>query len=352
MASLNFEDEKVVFGTFYSDNKDTLNAALDKFVGLLKSALEEFALFSPPQGRIKKYEECISKFRRKYKSKLEEANTPYEIKNHITDLLGIRIVCLYEDEVEKVIERVRQHFEVLGETNKMKEVKTQENHLGYQAWHLDVRLSPERRAPQFIEYKLCRDFQFELQVRTLIQDAWSTLDHKMQYKKTLPIPIKRRINVLSALFELADKEFVEIRKEIELLSENAKETIEQIPSVESGQNSSTRLYPATAPEVIRLLESKYPKYQFFPDRVENLLVEILKCEPSLSFIQFQSWFNEYIDEIELYRNHLDASKIPPPTPLTIVRHIFYRLDNHKFAPLLSSSQKENFSRWFTKKKQP
>ena len=48
---------------------------------------------------------------------------------------------------------------------------------------------------------------FELQIRTIIQDSWSVLDHKIKYKKSIPGQLKRRINVLSALFELADREF-------------------------------------------------------------------------------------------------------------------------------------------------
>jgi putative GTP pyrophosphokinase len=346
MASLNFEEEKKVFETFYSDNKNVLESALNKFVALMESTLDGLILFSSPTGRVKKCEECVSKFHKKYRFGLEETQTPYEIKNHITDLLGIRIVCMYEDEVETIVKRVHQHFNVLSETNKMWEVKNKENHLGYQAWHMDLALNQDRLP--LVEYKLCKDFQFELQIRTIIQDAWSTLDHKLQYKKTLPIPIKRRINVLSALFELADKEFVEIRKEIELLSQNAEEALKQSLPAEKGQENSAHAYPATAPEVVRLLESKFPKYKFFPDKVENLLVEILKYEPNLSFLQFQGYFEEHIQTIEAYRKYLDEAKIPSPTPLTTVRHIFYMVDNHRFSPLLFNSQRESLNKWLTR----
>ncbi|MGZ7142680.1 hypothetical protein ACXWOE_09685, partial [Streptococcus pyogenes] len=39
----------------------------------------------------------------------------------------------------------------------------------------------------------------------------SVLDHKIKYKKSIPGQLKRRINVLAALFELADREFRQIR---------------------------------------------------------------------------------------------------------------------------------------------
>ena len=73
---------------------------------------------------------------------------------------------------------------------------------------------------------------FEVQIRSLIQDAWSVLDHKIKYKKSIPIDLKRRINILSALFELADREFKEIRNAtIELMQqETVAPIIEQLDS--------------------------------------------------------------------------------------------------------------------------
>jgi len=53
-------------------------------------------------------------------------------------------------------------------------------------------------------------------MRTIIQDAWSILDHKIKYKKSIQQSLKRRINRLSALFEIADDEFFRINDEIAL----------------------------------------------------------------------------------------------------------------------------------------
>ena len=60
-------------------------------------------------------------------------------------------------------------------------------------------------------YAIRSYYAFEVRIRTVIQDAWSVLDHKIKYKKSIPNDLKRRINILSALFELADREFKEIR---------------------------------------------------------------------------------------------------------------------------------------------
>jgi hypothetical protein len=70
MASLNFEEESESFKAFYANNETNLRSALKKFVEPMESALEGFTLFSIPQGRVKKSDECLSKFARKYRVKL------------------------------------------------------------------------------------------------------------------------------------------------------------------------------------------------------------------------------------------------------------------------------------------
>jgi putative GTP pyrophosphokinase len=250
---------------------------------------------------------------------------------------------LYEDEVEQIAEKVREHFEVLGETNKIQEVKSKEDYLGYQALHLDLKLNQQRL--DLVEYKLCKDFQFELQIRTAIQDAWSTLDHKMKYKKTLPLNIKRRINILSALFEVADREFLEIKKEIELLSRKAEDAIREHVPEEFSQRVVAQINPVAAPEVVKLFQIKFPSYRFFPDKVENLLTEILRCSPNLSLAEFQNYFDRGFQKTEDYRAYLNKNKKPHLTPLTMVRHILYLAEKEKFPTLLFEYQKVNFDRW-------
>ena len=161
------------------------------------------------EGRVKDADECIRKFVRKYRPALEESNTAYDIQSYITDLVGVRVVCLYEDELEKIAQIVRAHFAVIDVTDKVSAVESTEASFGYKGLHLDLRLSAaERTLPEHAAYA---HLPFELQVRTIIQDSWSVLDHRIKYKKSIPGQLKRRINVLSALFELADREFRQIR---------------------------------------------------------------------------------------------------------------------------------------------
>ncbi|WP_442775706.1 hypothetical protein [Sphaerotilus montanus] len=115
MPSLDFEAEKSEFRVFYEQNLSLLNDAKSSFIALLTALVTHSRSIdvSKVDGRVKEKEECIRKFSRKYRPALEETNTPYEIKTHISDLIGLRIVCLYEDEIEKIAAVVRDHFEVI-----------------------------------------------------------------------------------------------------------------------------------------------------------------------------------------------------------------------------------------------
>lgn len=117
--------KKKQFRIFYNDNLTLLNEAKDLFVSLIRSLVthDSTVSFVKVEGRIKDREECIKKFSRKYRSKIEESETPYEIKDYITDLIGLRIVCLYEDDITKLATLLEKHFNVIDVTNKIAEYR-------------------------------------------------------------------------------------------------------------------------------------------------------------------------------------------------------------------------------------
>ena len=207
MPSLDFDFEKARFRTLYAQNLPSMHSALESFLALLSTLITPSAHIdgAKVEGRIKSADECVRKFSRKYRAALEDKNTPYEIGPYITDMIGLRIVCLYEDELAHVVQAVRTQFEVMEITDKVSAVESTESAFGYKGLHLDLRLDAAHRAMP--RYALLAPLTLELQIRTIIQDSWSVLDHKIKYKKAIPGPLKRRINVLAALFELADREF-------------------------------------------------------------------------------------------------------------------------------------------------
>ena len=93
MASLEFEIEKNAFRDFYGLSYPKLKAAEDSFRALVTSLLSGDDSFPSPviTSRVKDREGCIKKFAEKYQTDLEAQQQPYEIKNYITDILGVRV---------------------------------------------------------------------------------------------------------------------------------------------------------------------------------------------------------------------------------------------------------------------
>ncbi|WP_027358127.1 nucleotidyltransferase family protein [Desulforegula conservatrix] len=73
-----------------------LEDAKNSFVTLVNTLVTHSGhiAVSKVEGRVKNKEECIKKFNQKYRTELEAISQAYSIKDHISDLIGLRIVCL------------------------------------------------------------------------------------------------------------------------------------------------------------------------------------------------------------------------------------------------------------------
>jgi len=92
--SLNFDAEKIQFREFYDANQPRLDDAKNSFVTLINALTSHVGTMSISkiEGRVKDKEECIKKFNLKYRTSLEINSEPYAIRDHITDLVGLRVV--------------------------------------------------------------------------------------------------------------------------------------------------------------------------------------------------------------------------------------------------------------------
>jgi len=129
--------------------------------------------------------------------------------SEVTDLCGIRIIAYYQDQADAIGRLIASEF-IVDEENSLVHAATGAE-FGYKSAHFIVRLSQERAALR--EWQGVSTFCAEIQVRTVLQHAWAAISHKLQYKRDedVPQPLKRKLFRLSALFELADDEFVSLR---------------------------------------------------------------------------------------------------------------------------------------------
>jgi len=350
MASMDFETEKTAFAEFYLANRKQLVAAKNSYMDAIRALIKhsEVGVVTKIEGRVKEEEECIKKFQRKYQGKLEADEQPYQIADFISDLIGIRIVCLYEDQVPQVAELLQRHFVTLNVTDKTSAVESTEDSFGYKGLHLDLAIATEADGPfKGLSQQVAG---FEVQIRSLIQDAWSRLDHTIKYKKSIPVDLKRRINVLAALFELADREFKEIRNATVDLMQQATvtpldEAPESLPGVpEPSESAGSRLVNAF--NFLPIAAHFFRDFEFEDAKVDDFIQDILELNGSFRKADLHRCLNENLKAVREYREFLLVENPARGfSAYTSIRHCLYLNDPEQFQRILSRRSRERFVAW-------
>ncbi len=348
MASLNFELERRQFREYYDDHRQSFEEAKNAFISIIRTLIRQSDIgeVTKIEGRIKDRAECIRKFHRKYQSKLEADEQPYRIRDYISDLIGIRIVCLYEDQIALVSEVLQQHFRTIDVTDKISAVESTEDSFGYKGLHMDLALNDDLAAQP--RYQACEGLIFEVQIRSLIQDAWSVLDHKIKYKKSIPNDLRRRINVLSALFELADREFKEIRNATAELMQQA--TVAPISDAATEGKTlaavTTNEKAVNAFNFLRVAGHFFRDFDFKDYKVDGFVQDILRLSPDFEKADLHRSLIENMKTVRDYRDDFLAED-PENTfsPYTIIRHCLYLHDRKVFQKILSRVSRERFETW-------
>ena len=121
------------------------------------------------KGRIKEMDSASKKLEKKgYEL------TPDNLKEYIHDMVGVRIVCTFQDEVDKIVQLIRQsdNLEIIEENDYISNPKES----GYQSYHMNVLIPiPYQDDIEYVEG--------EIQIRTVMMDAFAAIEHKLQYKK-------------------------------------------------------------------------------------------------------------------------------------------------------------------------
>lgn len=129
--------------------------------------------------------------------------------NDIEDICGLRIVCYYTSDLDKITSIIKKEFNVLDSIDKSKRLK--EDEFGYLSRHFIIKL--KKTWLNTPSYRGLGDLKAEIQLRTVLMHAWADISHKLAYKKTEQAPpqFMRQLNSLSAILENADTQFNTLR---------------------------------------------------------------------------------------------------------------------------------------------
>ena len=129
------------------------------------------------------------------------------IETNIKDVIGVRLVCSFLTDVYDIVNLISSKMDI--NIIEKKDFITNPKECGYSSYHLIV-LVP-------IKYKGRKDYvKAEIQIRTVAQDFWASLNHKIQYKYEDKIPekIKKEMYEYSIIVKQLDKRMVSLKNEV------------------------------------------------------------------------------------------------------------------------------------------
>lgn len=213
----------------------------------------------------------------------------------IEDFAGVRLVCLYVSDLTKIEEVIKNEFEVISKIDKLNEKGP--NEFGYGAVHYILRLGGKSLGARYDDL---RELKCEVQVRTVLQDAWAIIDHHLVYKREtdIPRPVQRKLNGLAGLFETADNQFDQVRQERQSYVNDLSENVKDEPaflSTEVNLDSLAAYLKWRFPnvqldwygDIDRLLididKKKYPKLKDLDRKIADILPHVDKVAAGLPY---------------------------------------------------------------------
>lgn len=172
----------------------------------LKSTIK-LASMPTYKSRVKSFN---SYYRKILRLKAEEAQTRGKFVA-LTDMMGIRVICAFLEDLKEVEKQIKENFKVVEVEYKGAGQNFRE--FGYESVHVLISL-PEDCIPQKLPLPLPENIVCEIQVRTILQDAWAEVEHELIYKSEFSpfdMPLRRKLASMNASLSLADTIFQEIR---------------------------------------------------------------------------------------------------------------------------------------------
>lgn len=182
----------------YRELLPTLEQLSEEAYDILRYALRDQGIYvTAIEKRVKKEASLAGK--------LERKGSKYKTVEDVTDLVGLRVITFYTDEVDKVAAIVKRVFDIDWKESVDKRKLHQLDSFGYNSLHYICRLKDDN--------SVSGRLRFEVQMRTALQHVWSTIEHDTGYKGEVKIPreYKRQFSRLAGMLELVDDEFSRLR---------------------------------------------------------------------------------------------------------------------------------------------
>lgn len=349
---MDYQEARASFHDYYSKNEAFLRSAEGFFRSLCESIIADAGTkFHHVSSRVKSRESCLDKFDKRYRAEIENKGEKYEIRKSISDLIGIRVICFYEKDVRDISDLLEKTLKAVApRKDRFEERDSSPNEFGYRAIHLNLGLSDDRST--LAEYRRFNDLVFEVQIRTVIQDAWSVLDHQLQYKGHASSRLKRSINALAAVFEQADQNFAQIRGQVEVEQNEARQKIIEphatiFPTVPTEIDKKIANEPVDVISLNELIKQQIPEFNGSLPATARFLDDIGSEASLLTLSVVTDALKSQLSLVSDYERESD--RIVALSPITKLRHCLYAASKNDFKSALFDYQRKNFDSWLISK---
>lgn len=177
--------------TIHEDHKRRAQELLDT-AQTVTTRLAQFSSVHSLKHRIKHPEHLIEKIIRKKRENPERELSVDTYREEITDLIGVRALHLFKDDWAPIHKEILDSWELLdghkpiafirkgddGSAFEKEGCNVQEHQRGYRSVHYVIKLHPTKTRSIV-----------EVQVRTIFEEGWSEVDHRIAYPKALDDPM-------------------------------------------------------------------------------------------------------------------------------------------------------------------
>lgn len=289
-------DKNEINAEFHRQNSEYSRLGKNLTEALKTFLTEEGIPFLDIYSRVKKFDSFYDKLeKKKYKNPFSDTE----------DICGIRIICYYTSDIEKINYIINKEFNVLTEQDKADLLGLKE--FAYRSKHYIVKIKEEWLVTP--NYRKLDNLKAEIQVRTVLMHAWAEIEHKLNYKSDAQVPDKfqRKLFRLSAKFEEADEQFEELRLGIEDYKVKLDENISSSKTFDLTQDFNIDSYKA------------FIKFYFPNDMSDDFTLsysfeEYSKYGNGFKILdnalkKMQPYFDELIEDLinSGYRNKLDTT---------------------------------------------
>ncbi|TGY42805.1 GTP pyrophosphokinase [Clostridium sartagoforme] len=230
-----------VLKDIYNDFVD-YKVSYENQAGFIANILRSQPMIHSVKSRIKEPDRLIEKIIRKTEDRRLKYGDDFQFslnnyKNEINDLIGIRVIHIFKDQWQDIHEFITKTWKVIEVTANVREG---DNTKKFEELNIEVRsrISGYRSVHYLVEfYPTNEKVIAEIQVRTIFEEGYGEIDHRLRYSHIeIPEILKSNLLLFNRIVGSADemaslindlsKEWVSKEEELLKIIEEQKEEIE------------------------------------------------------------------------------------------------------------------------------